>query len=212
MNADMREPMTPEYVFRIIQTSSNLWTRDGLAAFLGVDRRNKLFARALDVLKAQGKITEDWLANGCVRINITKAPETAHDAPEAQKADMGSTEAVGCGRGQDEGISDPPPFCGMASDDRIQDAVQKMLDTIPRQDTRPKSADELPELASFHLAALIADYRRVIDEWRLMKLQVEDTEGLREEMRQLRETNNRLLTDSLAYIALKEKLRGMLDE
>ncbi len=166
-----------------------------------------VIAKSLYALKKRGEVIEEG-----DRLMLTKAPESAQNTPEEAETGIGSTPAVESGTGQDEGISDPPTFCGMASDDRIQDAVQKMLDTIPRQDTRPKSADELPELASFHLAALIADYRRVIDEWRLMKLQVEDAEGLREEMRQLRETNNRLLTDSLAYIALKEKLRGMLDE
>jgi methyl-accepting chemotaxis protein len=150
-----------------------------------------VIAKPLYSLKKQGDVIEEGDL-----LTLTKAAEMAQDAPEEAETGIGSTPAVESGT---DAVS------------KTQAVMQKMLDKMPRQDTRPNSPDELPELASSSLNALIADYHRVIDEWRLMKLQVEDNKSLWEDMQQLRETNNRLLADSLAYIALKEKLRGMID-
>lgn len=173
-----------------------------------------VIAKSLYSLKKQGDVVEEG-----DRLMLTKAPESAQNTPEAVETGIGSTPAVESGTGQDEGIPDAPTFCGLASDDRIQDAVQKMMETIPRQDTRPKSPDELPELAKSSLDALIADYRRVIHEWRLMKLQIDDYKGLHAENEKLREelTSRSAQWDKMvryhdAYHALKEKLRGMLDD
>lgn len=194
-------------------------TRVELADKTNLER--SVLAKSLYALKKQGDVIEEG-----DRLTLTKATETAQDAPEEAETGIGSTPAVESGTGQDEGIPDPPTFCGLASDDRIQDAVQKMLETIPRQDTRPKSPDELPELATSSLDALIADYRRVIDEWRLMKLQADDSNGLRADNEKLRKDNeklretlssrdeawNALAAEAVAYRKLKKQLQGMIDD
>ncbi len=158
-----------------------------------------VIAKSLYSLKKQGHVIEEGDL-----LTLTKAAEMAQDASEeADTGYIGSTP-------------ESEPDIGGVS--KMQDVMQKMLEEMPRQDTRPKSLDELPDLALSSLNAMIADYRRVIHEWRLMKLQIDDYKGLHAENEKLREelTSRNAQWDKMvryhdAYHALKEKLRGMLD-
>lgn len=158
-----------------------------------------VIAKSLYSLKKQGHVIEEGDL-----LTLTKAAKMAQDAFEETEAGMGSAP-------------ESEPDIGDVS--KMQDVMQKMLEEMPRQDTRPKSPDELPELVSSSLNALIADYRRVIDEWCLMKLQVDNYKGLRAENEKLREelASRNAQWDKMvryhdAYHALKAKLRGMLDD